>query len=362
MKGQASELMGDGAREPADQASEVILTATADGVLAIDENGLVRYCNPAAEELLGQPAGSLTGRRFADLAGLTPGLPSELELNLSGGTDRVLDLRVSTAALNGHQLRIAAMRDITYRRQSERSLEAALERQSAALAVAGHELRSPLAAIGVLAHVLADDQIALGPADRAAVATRVAEHAGRLQLLVSRLLTSAQIDAETARPAGSPVGLATVIGEQLHAAARPGAHEVTVSCPDDLTVLADRDDLATMVANYVDNALTYARPPVAITASAADGAAVIEVCDNGPGVPDSYVPRLFERFSRAPDAGLCGEGVGLGLWIVRTLARANNGEAWYERGPGGGSRFCLRLPLADPALADPAVADPGMTG
>ena len=346
--------MGDDAGERARQAapdrddrpaSEIILAAAAGGVLVTDEYGVVRYGNRAAEELLGQPAGSLAGRRLGPEP-VVPGQDGELELSLPGGSARVLDVRVSTAVLNGEALRIACLCDITHRRQSERSLRAALERQSADLAVAGHELRGPLAAIGVLAHVLADDQIALDQADRAAVAARVADHAGRLQLLVSRLLTSVQIDAEQTRTAPGPVRLNPVIAEQLMAAGHAGAEGVTVTCPDDLTVLADRDDVAMMLGNFLDNALTYARPPVAILADAGDGVARIEVSDAGPGVPDSFVPRLFERFAREPGARLRGEGIGLGLWIVRTLARANDGDAWYERGAGGGSRFCLRLPLA----------------
>ena len=328
-------------------ASEVILAALAGGVLVTDVDGEVRYCNLAAEDLLGQPAGSLTGRRLGPEP-LVPGQAGVLDLVLPGGAERVLDVGVSTALLDGEPLRIACLWDITHRRQSERSLAATLDRQSADLAIAGHELRGPLAAIGMLAHVLADDQIALDLADRAAVAARVADHAGRLQLLVSRLLTSIQIDAEPARPARSPVRLAPLITEQLMAAGRPGAAGVTVTCPDDLTVLADSDDVAMMLANYLDNALVYARPPVAIAAGVSDGVARIEVSDGGPGVPDSFVPRLFERFARAPVARLRGEGIGLGLWIVRALAWANDGDAWYERAPGGGSRFCLRLPLATP--------------
>ncbi len=326
------------------QTSELILAASADGVLAVDEQGVVRYCNRAAEELLGRPPGSLAGSRLGTELG--PGQAGELELSLPGGVHRVLEQRVTTAVLDDERLRIVSLHDITHRKQSERALEAALERQSSDLAVAGHELRGPLAAIGVLAHVLADDQITLEPGDRAAVAARVADHAGRLQLLVSRLLTSAQIDAGAATHTRGPVPLAAVIAEQLMAAGREGSEGVTVTCANDLTVLADRDDVAMMLGNYLDNALIYAVAPIEILATAQDGVARIEVADCGPGVPDSFMPRLFERFARAPGAGLRGEGIGLGLWIVRTLARANDGDAWYERGPGHGSRFCLRLPLA----------------
>jgi signal transduction histidine kinase len=75
----------------------------------------------------------------------------------------------------------------------------------------------------------------------------------------------------------------------------------------------------------------------------------VRVCDGGPGVPEEFRPHLFERFSRGPDTARQAQGSGLGLWIVRSLARANGGDALYEPGESGGSCFGLRLPQARPA-------------
>jgi signal transduction histidine kinase len=118
---------------------------------------------------------------------------------------------------------------------------------------------------------------------------------------------------------------------------------VSVSCSPRLTTAVDRAELTIMLANYVDNALTYGKQPVEIVANDENGWAVIEVSDHGPGVPPAFEPLLFERFARAPDAERMASGMGLGLWIVRTLAQANGGDAWYEPRTGGGSRFVLRL-------------------
>jgi len=101
-----------------------------------------------------------------------------------------------------------------------------------------------------------------------------------------------------------------------------------------------------MLASYLDNALAYAGPPVEIQPAERDGCAEIRVTDHGPGVPASFVPHLFDRFTRAPETEQKAEGTGLGLWIVRTFAHANSGDAWYESGRAGGSCFFLRLPLA----------------
>jgi signal transduction histidine kinase len=98
-----------------------------------------------------------------------------------------------------------------------------------------------------------------------------------------------------------------------------------------------------MLTNYVANALKYGGPPIRIEAREADGVVEIFVRDRGTGVPEEFVPRLFERFAQA---GTKEGGTGLGLSIVRGLARAQGGEAWYEPDPSGGACFGVRLPSA----------------
>ena len=174
-----------------------ILAASADGLLAVDGRGIVRLCNIAAEELLGRSPGELVGTRLD--WDTVPGQACEIELTVADGTDRVLDVRATETIVDGERLRVAALRDVTHRRLSERALQAALERQSAALSVAAHELHSPLAAISVLADLLADRQLTMAQPERAKVAGRIAELASRLQVLMRRLLTSAQIGRASCR-------------------------------------------------------------------------------------------------------------------------------------------------------------------
>lgn len=340
---------------------EAILAAAADGVVAVDRHGVIRFANRAAAELLGRDGADLTGTALGYR--LSPGQVTEIELAAEEGAERVLDVRAAAATADGQPVTVAVLRDVTHRKLSERAMEAALERQSAALSVAAHELHSPLAAIGVLAGLLADQQAELEPRERIQVAERIADLARRLQQLMRRLLTSAQIEAGVTRAEPEQVSVLEVIIDQLAVHdTEPGA--ITVSCPPGLAVIADRSELAMMLANYLDNALAHGRPPVEVRAAASDGWARIQVTDRGPGVPESFVPALFERFARAPqrDAGgrpsrastggsagpfpQASTGIGLGLWIVRTLAQANGGDAWYRAGEHGGACFCLRLPLA----------------
>jgi len=330
-----------------DDLSRLIVAASADGIVVVDDHGTIRLCNRAAQRLLARPAKDLIGSQFG--FPVVAGRSAEVELRLPGGGERVVEMRTTSTKLDGEHLQIVALRDVTLRKQAEHDLETALEQRNAVLAVAAHELHSPLAAIGVLAHVLADQQASqatMHPAQVAQIIDRIIGLTSRLQLLVDRLLTAARIDAAGGiRPAPERVPVLEVIMEQL-AHIEPKPEDVHVSCKPGLIALADRSELSIMLANYLDNALAYASPPIEVRAAARHGRAEIRVTDHGPGVPPSFAPDLFERFTRAPATGQRAEGTGLGLWIVRTFAHANGGAAWYEPGDGEGSAFCLDLPLA----------------
>lgn len=329
-----------------DDLSRLILAASADGIVAVDDQGTIRLCNRAAQRLLARPARDLIGSPFG--FPVVAGRTADIELRLPEGGERVVEMRTTRTKLDGERMHIVALRDVTVRKQAERELQAAVEQRNAVLAVAAHELHSPLAAIGVLAHVLADQQAAqttMPPGQRAQIVDRIIGLTSRLQLLVDRLLTAARIDAVGARPVPEDVPVLEVIVEQL-AQIEPKPEDVHVSCSPGLATLADRAEFSVMLANYLDNAFAYASPPIEVRAAERDGWAEIRVTDHGPGVPRAFEPHLFERFTRAPGTGQKAEGTGLGLWIVRAFARANGGAAWYERRDGRGSTFCLQLPLA----------------
>jgi signal transduction histidine kinase len=323
--------------------SQLIVAASADGIVAVDDQGVIRVCNRAAEELLARPARDLIGAPFG--FPVVAGRAAEVELMLPGGGERVVEMRATTATLDGQRLHIAALRDVTHRKQAERELQAALEHQNVVVAIAAHELHNPLAAISVLAHVLQDQHDTMTPSERARIIDRIVERTARLQLLVRKLLTASSIDAAGVQPIPGRVPVLEIIVEQLaDIEAKPG--EIQVSCSPGLAVIADRAEFSMMLANYLDNALTYAGPPVQIEAAEQVGCAEIRVTDHGAGVPASFIPHLFDRYARAAEAEHKAEGTGLGLWIVRAFAHANGGDAWYEPSETGGSCFCLRLPLA----------------
>ncbi len=166
----------------------------------------------------------------------------------------------------------------------------------------------------------------------------------RLARLAENLLLLARLDEQRIRR--SPVDLAAVCRS---VAARYGAARVPVlaDAPAPCLVTGDPDALGRLLVNLLDNAVRHAASQVSVSVRARDGWAVLEVADDGPGIPAEDTERAFGRFSRLDDArsrdGRGGSGSGLGLAIVRATAEAHGGSVTLgDAGPG--LRATVRLP------------------
>ncbi|MER5764084.1 HAMP domain-containing sensor histidine kinase [Streptomyces sp. NPDC002082] len=217
-------------------------------------------------------------------------------------------------------------------------LERSDARQRQFTADASHELRNPLAA------VRSRLEVALRDPDRESVAAALAD-TERLQGIAADLLLLARLDGGPA-PRTEPVDLALLAAED---AARRPAPRVALRLDARAPVPAAGDParLERALANLVDNALRYARTGVVVRASAEDGWALLEVTDDGPGIPEADRDRVFERFVRLDaDRSRAGGGTGLGLAIAREIARAHGGEVSALPAPAGGARLVLRVPAS----------------
>jgi two-component system OmpR family sensor kinase len=214
-------------------------------------------------------------------------------------------------------------------------LDEGLERERRFVGDAGHELRTPLASLR------AELELALRrprTREELEVALRSAsEEVERLVRLTEALLTLAR-DAEGGLPLQrSRVevrDLLDAVGDRLAASGRA----IEVRAPAGLVVDADRARLEQALGNLVDNALRHGRGTIRMEAAQEQDSVVFRVSDEGPGLPAEFLPRAFERFSRADEAR-SGEGAGLGLAIVAAVARAHGGHV-----SAAGSEITLALP------------------
>ena len=227
-----------------------------------------------------------------------------------------------------------------------RQLRQAADDQAQFLAVTAHELRTPIGVLGGSADILSRHLDELSAEERADLIGAMVSSTGRLRRLVDDLLTASRLEANALEMRMESVRVRDVLAQAIAVVshAHPAA-EIIADVPPELRVSADRDRLAQALENLLGNAVRHGAAPIHAAARATDvGGVEIRVRDAGAGVAEAVRPRLFSRFVTGPTTG----GTGLGLFIVRELARSQGGDATYE--PGGpespAGEFVIRLPGA----------------
>jgi signal transduction histidine kinase len=225
-----------------------------------------------------------------------------------------------------------------------RPVEEAAERERRFVADASHELRSPLTRIRSEIEV---DRAHPERADLAATQRSVLEEATALELLVDDLLHLARSDAGRAPAVDAAVDLDDIVLRHVARLRADGRVRVDASDVSAAQVRGDAAALDRAVANLVDNAARHATTTVTLTLAEHDGAAVLGVGDDGPGIPVDRRDVVFERFARLDDArSRTTGGTGLGLAIAREVARHHGGDVTIDAEHADGARFVLRLPLS----------------
>ena len=220
--------------------------------------------------------------------------------------------------------------------------EGALARQRQFVADASHELRTPLTSILANLELL---EAELEGEDRE-IAGSALRSSQRMRRLVADLLLLARADAGRQAPR-EPVDIAVIVREAAgEAAPLAERHELELDANGPVLVDGSADDLHRLALNLIQNALVHtpAGTRVCVRLRSDGGGAVLEVEDDGPGVPAELRHRLFERFVRGH--GDTGGGSGLGLAIVRAVAETHGGSVDLAERTGGGARFVVKLPLA----------------
>jgi len=335
---------------------EAILAGMIEGVIVVDAQGRLQLANDAARHMLkvddvgiGRPY--VETIRLPAMAELVPQVlagktPPPIQFSPPRDASRTIMATAAPAAgAPSQQGVILVLHDITELRRADQ-----IRRDF--VANVSHELRTPLTAIRGYVEALGEQDTT--PEDRRRFLDIVGRHTRRMERLVKDLLRLARLDAgqETVELAPCDTGnlISGVVAEVISSAEERGQHIDVKVAKDAQTVRADGAKLHDALRNLVSNAVAYApeRSTIRIEAMAAANHRVdIVVSDEGPGIPDEELSRVFERFyrvdkSRARDPG----GTGLGLAIVKHLIELHGGTVRAENGATGGARFTVTIASA----------------
>jgi signal transduction histidine kinase len=250
-------------------------------------------------------------------------------------TSADLSLRVPEPGTDDEIGRLAStMNDMLAR------LEDSAARQRRFVADASHELRSPLTAIRT------GLEVGLSHPDRAPwpeIAGRAVRQSQRLEQLIAELLVLAKADALRLAARRQPVDLAALLADLAAATPAPGV-SIDLSVAPGTATTGNPEDLSRMFRNLLDNAIRYARHRVLITAAARPEGIVVEIADDGPGIPEEERERVFGRFVRLDASREQASGsAGLGLAIAREIATAHGATIVLTEAPGGGTRAVVTV-------------------
>jgi signal transduction histidine kinase len=314
--------------------------------LADEEERRARYPELGAAQ-------SLTGRgTIAALPLLVDGQTIGA-LGIGFGVGQTFDAEARTLLLTlAHQCALALERARLYEaeRVARTRAEAALRQRDQFLSAAAHELRTPLTSL--LGNVQLLQRRARHRGERgdreAQMLDVVGSQALRLSKLITTLLMVTELEAGQLTLAQTQVDLCTV-GRRVLAELEPFAegHALVCDVPDHVVLVqGDEVRLAAMIEELLRNAIAHSPTggPVTLKIGLSDGWAELAVIDQGLGIAAEALPRIFERFYRAPHAPPAGGGLGVNLWLAREVARRHGGELLVASVVGAGSTFTVRLP------------------
>jgi len=348
------------------QLAQVAFAASTTGYAVLDSAGHVLISNARAAQL-GVVRAGLIDHRIGAAVGRArvAGEPIDIEL---GAVEPLSEMVGSRRRPSAVQAVVRSTRDgyvvVSAADETEALRLEAVRRDF--VANVSHELKTPVAAIGLLAEAVLDGYDE--PEHVAKYAEKLLRESVRLAALVGELITLSRLQGADPLPELAVVEVDAVVSEaeaRSAVVAENAGITITMDGPSGLLVKGDRQMLVTALVNLLANAVHYspASSTVSISRRVREGFVEIAVTDRGIGIAPEHQTRVFERFFRIdPARSRVTGGTGLGLAIVKHVAANHGGSAVLWSKPGTGSTFTLRMPQfrADSAagLAPPAGSEP----
>ena len=338
---------------------QAILGGMIEGVIVVNEHGRIQLVNDAARNMLGvkdDPDGRhyLEIVRNPDIAAqigvaLRGSTPEGLELTLPRSPALVIIARSAPVVSTGTRGAVLVLHDITDLRRADR-----IRRDF--VANVSHELRTPLTAVRGYVEALVDGGADQPDAKR--FLEIIGRHTLRMERLVRDLLRLARLDAGQEQLEHVPcsvealfTGVETELADAIEGRQQSVAFRIA---GDAMTVTGDPAKLHDALRNLLENAINYSPEgsPIVMGAERHDDRIRLTVIDEGPGIPEADLPRVFERFYRVDKARSRGGrdpgGTGLGLSIVKHLVELHRGRVTAANGPSRGAVFTVELPGGGP--------------
>lgn len=335
---------------------ETVLACMAEGVLSVDRDLRVIFCNEAFAAAFGTSAATAEGRSLFELVRepalreilenvVTTGSAGKDVLRLPSAAGRWFEARTLPIGVEPHRGAVMALHDITDIQHQE-------QMRKDFVADVSHELRTPLAAIRGYAETLLDGGLEDEANSRHFVEV-IFSHAVRLNNIASDLLVISELDNTVASPPVERIAVVDVLRSALHTLQKTAADRNVRLIADNCFpcyVSGLRFRLEQVFINLVDNAIKFNRPQGEVVVeclAVAPSNVRITVSDTGIGIPTDDLKRIFERFyrvdrSRSRSAG----GTGLGLPIVKEVVERMGGAVSVESTLGKGTKFSITLPSA----------------
>lgn len=347
-----------------------ILDTAVDGIIVIDERGIIERFNPAAERLFGYRAEEVVGRNVSLLMPSPHrerhdeyiarylrtgerriiGIGREETAQRKDGSCFPVELAVSEVHLGNRRAFTGFVRDITERRRAENErlrliheLESANEELKNFAYVVSHDLKAPLRAIGSLADWLQTDYAERLDAEGREHLRLLINRVRRMDRLIDGILEYSRVGR--LHEARVEVDTHALVQEIIELLAPPPHIRVTVEAGLP-TIVAERTRLQQVFQNLLSNAIKYMDKPegrVHVGCRAADGGYEFYVSDNGPGIAARHQEKIFQLFQTlAPRDRV--ESTGVGLALVKKIVELYGGRVWVDSEPGRGSTFYFTLP------------------
>jgi PAS domain S-box-containing protein len=356
---------------------ELVLAAVGEGIFALDADGRITVANPAAAQMLGRSPQEMVGRNHHELVHVPLGggpapNPCAINMTLADGVTRFVNADqfykkdgstfaveyTCTSIVENSKSRgaVVLFRDVTERRAVERM-------KDEFVSIVSHELRTPLTSIKGSLGLIASGMLGDVPERGRRMLEIAIANSERLVRLINDILDIEKLDSGAVTMDRRPCNAADVMTQAVEAI-RPLAIEsgVTVAVsPTWAPLLVDPDRIQQAITNLLSNAIKFSEwgGRVLLSAERRDGELVVEVGDQGRGIPPEHLDTIFDRFKQvdASDSREKG-GTGLGLSICRSIVTLHGGHIWAASEVGKGSKFYFTLPLASQEPPRPESLEP----